>query len=112
MKKITVIIQPAKLENLKKKLAETGVRGVTITGAEGYGVAKRNVKVARAEDAMVEFLPKAKLEIVVKDAEVDKVVGSVIEVTRTGRIGDGKIFITGVEEAIRIRTGERGEDAI
>ena len=112
MKKITVIVQPVKFEAIKRKLMDMGINGITITNVEGYGFQKRKNDVLEGQDVTVEFLPKVKIEIVLKDADVEKTLGEIIEIARTGRIGDGKIFISDITEVIRIRTGERGEYAV
>jgi nitrogen regulatory protein P-II 1 len=105
-------VQPVKFEAIKKELVEMGVNGITISNCEGYGFQKRKIDVLEGKDVSVEFLPKIKVEIVLKDADVEKIVAKIIDITRTGRIGDGKIFITDVADVIRIRTGERGEYAV
>lgn len=112
MKNLTVIIQPVKFDNLKKRLLEIGVRGMTVTNVEGYGIPKRNITTPKHEDLSVDLLPKLKIEMVLKEADLPAVVDAVIDITRTGRIGDGKIFVYDVLDAMRIRTGERGDDAI
>lgn len=108
MKNLTVIIQPVKFDNLKKRLIDIGIHGMTVTNVEGYGIPKRAIKTAKPEELAVELLPKLKIEMVLKDAELQQAIDAVIDVTRTGRIGDGKLFIYEVSEAMRIRTGERG----
>lgn len=112
MKKMTVIVQPVKFEAIKKKLMDMGINGVTISNVEGYGFQKRKNDVLEGQDVMVEFLPKVKVEIVLKDADLEKTLAEIIEITRTGRIGDGKIFISEISDVVRIRTGERGEYAV
>jgi nitrogen regulatory protein P-II 1 len=112
MKKITVIVQPVKFEAIKRRLMDMGINGITITNVEGYGFQKRKNDVLEGQDVTVEFLPKVKIEIVLKDADVEKTLGEIIEIARTGRIGDGKIFISDITDVIRIRTGERGEYAV
>jgi len=112
MKKMTVIVQPVKFEAIKRKLMEMGINGITISNVEGYGFQKRKNDVLEGQDVTVEFLPKIKIEIVLKDSDVEKTLGGIIEITRTGRIGDGKIFISDITDVVRIRTGERGEYAI
>ncbi|HPD18280.1 MAG: P-II family nitrogen regulator [Candidatus Goldbacteria bacterium] len=112
MKKITVIIPPNKFDNLKKKLIEDGVKGITITRVDGFGYEKKQMDVLKNKEILIESLPKIKLEIVLKDNEVDDVINSIIAVTRTGRLGDGKIFVSEITDVIRIRTGERKEDAL
>ena len=112
MKKMTVIVQPVKFEAIKKKLMEMGINGVTITNVEGYGFQKRKNDVLEGQDVGVEFLPKVKIEIVLKDGQLEKTLGEIIEIARTGRIGDGKIFVSDITDVIRIRTGERGDYAL
>lgn len=112
MKKVTVIIPPNKFDNLKKKLIDEGVRGITITNVEGFGYEKKQLDILKDKEILIEFLPKIKLEIVLKDKEVDNVLNSIIDIARTGRLGDGKIFISEITDVIRIRTGERKEDAL
>jgi len=112
MKKVTVIIPPNKFDNLKKKLIDDGVKGITITNVEGFGYEKKQLDILKEKEILIEFMPKIKLEIVLKDKEVDRVLNSIIDVTRTGRLGDGKIFISEITDVVRIRTGERKEDAI
>jgi nitrogen regulatory protein P-II 1 len=112
MKKITVVIPPVKFDALKKRLIEIGVCGATVSNAEGYGVQKRNLDTLKDKETVVEYLPKIKIEIAVKDEEAEKVILEIIENTRTGRIGDGKIFVSELTDVIRIRTGERRDDAL
>lgn len=112
MKKITVIIQPNKFDNLKKRLIEAGVKGITITNVEGFGYEKKQMDILKDKEFLIEFLPKIKIEIILKDNEVEKVINDIIDVTRTGRLGDGKIFVSEITDVIRIRTGERREDAL
>jgi|SRR5271157_4693699 len=115
MKKITAIIQPSKFEALKEKLIEGGVCGLTVSNVEGYGFQKSKlnaVKSKSVKDLSIELLPKIMMEIVVKDEDVEKIVEIITSSIRTGRIGDGKIFISDITGIIRIRTGERDEDAL
>ncbi|MCX8093583.1 MAG: P-II family nitrogen regulator [Candidatus Goldbacteria bacterium] len=112
MKKVTVIIPPNKFDNLKKKLIDEGVQGITISNVEGFGYEKKQMDILKDKEVLIEISPKIKIEIVLKDNEVDKVVNDIINVTRTGRLGDGKIFISEITDVIRIRTGERKEDAL
>lgn len=109
---IHAIIRPHKLHEVKAALAEIGVSGMTVIDVRGYGRQKGHVERYRGAEYTVDLLAKVKLEIVVRDDQVDEVVDVIMKVARTGEIGDGKIFITPVEEAIRVRTGDRGEDAI
>lgn len=112
MKKIEAIIKPVKLEEVKKALEEIGIHGMTITEVRGFGQQKGHIEVYRGKEYEVRFLPKIKVELIVKDDEVEDVVNTIIKAARTGKVGDGKIFVYPVEEVIRIRTGERGEDAV
>lgn len=112
MKKIEAIIKPFKLDEVKEALQEIGLQGITVTEARGFGRQKGHTELYRGAEYVVDFLPKVKIEVVVDEAMVDKTVEAIITAARTGRIGDGKIFIMPVEEAIRIRTGERGSDAV
>ena len=112
MKKIEAIIKPFKLDEVKDALHEVGIQGITVTEAKGFGRQKGHTELYRGAEYVVDFLPKLRLEVVVEDALVERVVEAIANAARTGRIGDGKIFVTNVEEAIRIRTGERGSDAI
>ena len=112
MKKIEAIIKPFKLDDVKDRLREVGVQGMTVYEVKGFGRTGGKKEVYRGSAYVVDFVPKVRIEIVVKDDIVRDVVEAITAVARTGRIGDGKIFVTPVEEAIRIRTGERAEDAL
>ena len=112
MKKVEAIIKPFKLDEVKEALAEVGVSGITVTEAKGFGRQKGHTELYRGAEYIVDFLPKVRLEVVVEDALVDRVLEAIAGAARTGRIGDGKIFVTDVMAAIRIRTGERDADAI
>ncbi len=112
MKKIEAIIKPFKLDEVKEALHEVGIQGITVTEAKGFGRQKGHTELYRGAEYVVDFLPKVKIEVVVDDALVERAVEAITEAARTGRIGDGKIFVSAVEEAIRIRTGERGSDAV
>jgi|TARA_B100000809_G_scaffold115757_1_gene113920 nitrogen regulatory protein P-II 1 len=112
MKKIEAIIKPFKLDEVKDKLNELGVQGITVTEVKGFGRQKGHTELYRGAEYVVDFLPKIKMEIVLADSQAEDVVSGIVKAAQTGRIGDGKIFITNLEEAVRIRTGERGEDAI
>ncbi len=112
MKKIEAIIKPFKLDEVKEALHEIGLQGITVTEAKGFGRQKGHTELYRGAEYVVDFLPKVKLEIVLDDGLVDRAVEAILRAAHTGRIGDGKIFITSIEEAIRIRTGERGAEAI
>ena len=112
MKKIEAIIKPFKLDEVKEALQEVGLQGITVTEAKGFGRQKGHAELYRGAEYIVDFLPKVKIEIVVDDGRVEAAVDAIQKAARTGRIGDGKIFVLNVEEAIRIRTGETGADAI
>ena len=112
MKLITAIIKPFKLEEVKTALSEIGVDGMTVTEVKGFGRQKGHTEIYRGSEYTVDFLPKVKLEIAIPEEWVEKVVGAILEAARTGKIGDGKVFIMPLEEAVRIRTSERGEAAI
>ena len=112
MKKIEAIIKPFKLDEVKEALQEVGLQGITVTEAKGFGRQKGHTELYRGAEYVVDFLPKVKIEIVLGDDMVDKAVDTIRRAAQTGRIGDGKIFVSKIEEAIRIRTGESGLDAI
>ena len=112
MKKIEAIIKPFKLDEVKEALHEAGVSGITVTEARGFGRQKGHTELYRGAEYIVDFLPKVKLEVVVDDALADRVVEAIQHAAQTGRIGDGKIFVSTVDTAVRIRTGERDADAI
>ena len=112
MKKIEAIIKPFKLDEVKEALHEVGVTGLTVVEAKGFGRQKGHTELYRGAEYVVDFLPKVKIEIVLDDAMVERAVEAIQQAARTDRIGDGKIFIVGVEEAIRIRTGETGANAL
>ncbi len=112
VKKIEAIIKPFKLDEVKEALHEVGVSGITVTEAKGFGRQKGHTELYRGAEYVVDFLPKVKLEVVVSDAIAERVVEAIAAAAQTGRIGDGKIFITAIESAIRIRTGERDDDAL
>jgi nitrogen regulatory protein P-II 1 len=112
MKQITAIIKPFKLDEVREALAELGVSGLTVTEVKGFGRQKGHTELYRGAEYVVDFLPKVRVEVIVPDATVEQAVDAVIKAARTGRIGDGKIFVTPVEEVIRIRTGETGDAAI
>ena len=112
MKKIEAIIKPFKLDEVKEALQEVGLQGITVTEAKGFGRQKGHTELYRGAEYVVDFLPKVKIEVVLNDEMVAKAVEAIQAAARTGRIGDGKIFISNVEESIRIRTGETGAEAI
>lgn len=112
MKKIEAIIKPFKLDEVKEALHEIGLQGLTVTEAKGFGRQKGHTELYRGAEYVVDFLPKVKIELVIDDPLVERAIEAIQQAAHTGRIGDGKIFISSVEEVIRIRTGERGIDAI
>src|SRR3982751_6819580 len=112
MKQITAIVKPFKLEEVREALGQVGVTGLTVTEVKGFGRQKGHTELYRGAEYVVDFLPKVKLEVVVTSAMAERVVEAIANAAKTGRIGDGKIFVSAVESAIRIRTGERDEDAI
>jgi len=112
LKKVEAIIKPFKLDEVKEALNEIGIQGITVAEVKGFGRQKGHTELYRGAEYVVDFIPKIKMEIIVSDDIVGKVVETIEQAAKTGRIGDGKIFVTAVEEVIRIRTGERGEDAL
>jgi nitrogen regulatory protein P-II 1 len=112
MKKIEAIIKPFKLDDVKEALNEIGIKGMTISEVKGYGRQKGHKEIYRGAEYIVDFIPKVKLEIIIDAAQVDEVVDRIRNAANTGKIGDGKIFVLPVEEVIRVRTGERGKEAI
>jgi nitrogen regulatory protein P-II 1 len=112
MKRITAIIKPFKLDEVREALAEVGVTGLTVTEVKGFGRQKGHTELYRGAEYVVDFLPKVKIEVVVADKVTEPAIEAIVRAARTGRIGDGKIFVTAVEEVIRIRTGETGESAV
>ena len=112
MKKIEAIIKPFKLEEVKEALTEAGVHGMTVSEVKGFGRQKGHTEIYRGSEYTVDFLPKVKLETVVEDEDAESVVDTIVKAAATGKIGDGKVFVSNVEEAVRIRTGEKGADAI
>jgi nitrogen regulatory protein P-II 1 len=112
VKQITAIIKPFKLEEVREALGDIGVSGLTVTEVKGFGRQKGHTELYRGAEYVVDFLPKVKVEVVVKDAEVERCIESIVRAAKTGKIGDGKIFVTSVEQVIRIRTGETDESAI
>ena len=111
MKKIEAIIKPFKLDEVKEALQDVGIQGITVTEAKGFGRQKGHTELYRGAEYVVDFLPKVKLEVVLEDQLVEQAVEAIEQAARTGRIGDGKIFVSAIEEAIRIRTGETGSEA-
>src|ERR1041385_8115998 len=112
MKKIEAIIKPFKLEEVKDALGEVGIEGMTVTEVKGFGRQKGHTEIYRGSEYTVDFLPKIKLELVLPDNRVDAAVGAIIKTARTGKIGDGKVFVSSVDQAVRIRTEEKGDLAI
>jgi nitrogen regulatory protein P-II 1 len=112
MKKIEAIIKPFKLDDVKEALNEVGIQGMTISEVKGYGRQKGHKEIYRGAEYVVDFIPKIKIEVIVASEMVEKVVDKIRQAANTGKLGDGKIFVLPVEEAIRVRTGERGKDAI
>ena len=112
MKKIEAIIKPFKLDEVKEALHEIGLQGITVLEAKGFGRQKGHTELYRGAEYVVDFLPKVKIELFIEDSMLDRAVEAILQAAQTGRIGDGKIFISTVEDAIRVRTGERGKDAI
>jgi len=112
MKKIEAIIKPFKLEEVKSALAELGIQGLTVSEVKGFGRQKGHTEIYRGSEYAVDFLPKIKIELVVADAQVTAVVEAIVKGAKTGKIGDGKIFVSSVESVLRIRTGETGEQAV
>jgi nitrogen regulatory protein P-II 1 len=112
MKKIEAIIKPFKLDEVKEALHELGLQGITVLEAKGFGRQKGHTELYRGAEYVVDFLPKVKLELVIEDEMVEKAVDAIRAAAQTGRIGDGKIFVSPIEEAVRIRTGERGNEAV
>ncbi|MCG5075728.1 P-II family nitrogen regulator [Paraburkholderia tagetis] len=112
MKRITAVIKPFKLDEVREALAEVGLTGLTVTEVKGFGRQKGHTELYRGAEYVVDFLPKVKIEVVVANAQTDQVIDAIIGAARTGKIGDGKIFVTDVERVIRIRTGEEDEAAV
>ncbi len=112
MKLVTAIIKPFKLDDVREALSEIGVQGITVTEVKGFGRQKGHTELYRGAEYVVDFLPKVKLEIAVSDSLVDQVIETISKAANTGKIGDGKIFVLGLEQAVRIRTGESGDEAL
>jgi nitrogen regulatory protein P-II 1 len=112
MKQITAIVKPFKLEDVREALAEVGVTGLTVTEVKGFGRQKGHTELYRGAEYVVDFLPKMKIEVVVNEGDVERCVDAIVGAARTGKIGDGKIFVTNVERVVRIRTGEQDEAAV
>lgn len=112
MKLVTAVIKPFKLDDVREALSEIGVQGITVTEVKGFGRQKGHTELYRGAEYVVDFLPKVKIEVAIADAAVDQVIESISNAANTGKIGDGKIFVSPLEQVVRIRTGETGEDAI
>jgi len=112
MKKIEAIIKPFKLDEVRESLSEIGVAGLTVTEVKGFGRQKGHTELYRGAEYVVDFLPKVKIELIVREEDVERAIEAVVKAARTGKIGDGKIFVTAVEQVVRIRTGESGEAAV
>jgi nitrogen regulatory protein P-II 2 len=112
MKLVTAIIKPFKLDDVREALSEIGVQGITVTEVKGFGRQKGHTELYRGAEYVVDFLPKVKIEVAIAESGLDQVIEAITKAANTGKIGDGKIFVTELEQAIRIRTGETGEDAI
>ena len=112
MKMVTAIVKPFKLDEVREALSAIGVQGVTVTEVKGFGRQKGHTELYRSAEYVVDFLPKVKVEVVVKDADVERCIEAIVKAAKTGKIGDGKIFVTPVEQVVRIRTGEINEDAV
>ena len=112
MKKIEAIIKPFKLDEVREGLAEAGITGLTVTEVKGFGLQRGHTELYRGAEYVVDFLPKTKVELIVAEQDVERVVEAIIKAARTGKIGDGKIFVSSVEQVVRIRTGETGDAAI
>lgn len=112
MRKVEAIVKPFKLDEVKEALNEIGIQGITVSEVKGFGRQKGHTELYRGAEYVVDFIPKIKMEIIVADEMVEQVVNTIAEAAKTGRIGDGKIFVTTIDDVLRIRTGERGEDAL
>ena len=112
MKLISAIIKPFKLDDVREAISEIGVEGITVSEVKGFGRQKGHTELYRGAEYVVDFLPKVKMEIIVSDNQVEDVINTIMQAAQTGRIGDGKIFVIDLQDTIRIRTGERGEDAV
>ncbi len=112
MKLVTAIIKPFKLDDVREALSELGVQGITVTEVKGFGRQKGHTELYRGAEYVVDFLPKVKLEIAIDDSQLDSVIDAIVKVANTGKIGDGKIFVSPLDQVIRIRTGETGKDAV
>ena len=112
MKMVTAIVKPFKLDDVREALSEIGVQGITVSEVKGFGRQKGHTELYRGAEYVVDFLPKVKVEVIIADSSVESVIDAIVRAARTGRIGDGKIFVSDVEQVVRIRTGETGEAAV
>jgi nitrogen regulatory protein P-II 1 len=112
MKKIEAIIKPFKLQEVKEALNELGIQGMTVTEVKGFGRQKGHTEIYRGNEYTIDFMPKVKIEMVLPDAQIEGAVEAIVKAGKTGKIGDGKVFVTPISEAVRIRTGERGDEAV
>jgi nitrogen regulatory protein P-II 1 len=112
MKKVEAIIKPFKLDEVREALSEMGVTGLTVSEVKGFGRQKGHTELYRGAEYVVDFLPKVKVEVILQESQVERAIESIVKAARTGKIGDGKIFVFGVDQVVRIRTGETGEDAV
>ena len=112
MKQITAVVKPFKLDDVKAALEVLGVQGLTVSEVQGFGRQRGHTEVYRGAEYTVDFVPKVKIEVIVNDGDVDKLVGAIVEAARTGKIGDGKVWVTPIETLVRVRTGERDGDAV
>ena len=112
MKLVTAVIKPFKLDEVREALSAIGVQGITVTEVKGFGRQKGHTELYRGAEYVVDFLPKVKIEVVVKDSDVERCIEAIVKAAKTGKIGDGKIFVTSVEQVVRIRTGETDESAV
>ena len=112
MKKVEAIIKPFKLDDVRESLADIGITGITVSEVKGFGRQKGHTELYRGAEYMVDFLPKVKIELVIQDEQLDQAIDVIVDTARTGKIGDGKIFVTDIERVIRIRTGEENEEAV
>ncbi len=112
MKKVEAIIRPFRIDDVREALAEIGIKGMTLTEVKGYGRQKGHTELYRGSEYQIDFLPKIKLEVIVADSAAEKVIDTIMKAARTGQVGDGKIFVYPVDDVVRVRTGESGEDAL
>ncbi len=112
MKKVEAIIRPFRIDDVREALAEIGIKGMTLTEVKGYGRQKGHTELYRGSEYQIDFLPKIKIEVIVSDSVAEKVIDTIMKAARTGQVGDGKIFVSPVDDVVRVRTGESGEDAL